>query len=292
MSVIKQSTYAPLYRLSSDIRTESRVFVPVDTKLSALSYNISGEGDSLLFIHGFGFDSSIWNKIQSLLIPYYQVITIDIPGFGKSPFDKNASLDSIAKSIDALILHLELPKLVIVGHSMGGYIAAAYHSRFADKLSGLCLFHSHIYQDSAEKKLARTKSIDFIDSRGLRPYMKEMLPDLFFDKAAHQQSIIQFINRMKGSDSVVLTHYLNAMIDRNDYEEFFYKTEVPVLFILGKNDPAIASEHAYNQLLLPVTSKICILENCAHMGMIEKPFQTYQQLRSFMHYCFSFELSR
>lgn len=292
MSVIEQSKFAPLYQLSSDIRTESKIYVPADKALSALSYELSGEGDAIVFIHGFGFDSTIWNKIKPLLSPHYQVITIDIPGFGNSPFDKNASLDSIAKSVDALLVHLELPSLVLVGHSMGGYIAAAYHARFAKKLAGICLFHSHIYQDTEEKKKARAKSIDFIVSKGLRPYMKEMLPELFFDKAVNQQTIIQFVNRMKGSDAVVLTHYLHAMIDRSDFEEVFYKTEVPVLFILGKADTAINTDHAYNQLLLPVTSKICILDNCAHMGMLEKPYQSYQQLRSFMHYCFSFELSR
>lgn len=292
MSVIEQSKFAPLYQLSSDIRTESKIYVPLDKKLSALSYEVSGEGDTMLLIHGFGFDSTIWNKIKPLLTPHYQVITIDIPGFGNSPFDKNASLDSIAKSIDALMGHLEIPLSVVVGHSMGGYVAAAYHSRYANKLAGLCLFHSHIFEDTEEKKTARSKSIHFIESRGLRPYMKEILPELFFDKAANQQTILQFTNRMKGSEAVVLTHYLNAMIERNDFEEVFYKTEVPVLFILGKEDTTISAEHAYNQLLLPVTSKICIMDNCAHMGMLEKPYQSYQQLRSFMHYCFSFELSK
>lgn len=292
MSVIEQSKFAPLYQLSSDLRTESKIYVPVDKKLSALSYEISGEGDTLLLVHGFGFDSTIWNKIKPLLIPHYKVITVDLPGFGDSPFDKNASLDSLAKSIDSLLIYLEISKLVLVGHSMGGYIAAAYHSRYVNKLSGICLFHSHIYEDTDEKKIARSKSIEFIEARGLRPYLKEMLPGLFHDPVVHQQSILQFTNKMKGSDSVVLTHYLNAMIERNDYEEVFYKTEVPVLFILGKDDPAISGDHAYNQLLLPVTSKICILDNCAHMGMLEKPYQSYQQLRSFMHYCFSFELSR
>lgn len=292
MSVIEQSKFAPLYQLSSDIRTESKIYVPVDKKLSALSYEIAGEGDTLVLVHGFGFDSTIWNKIKPLLSPHYQVLTIDLPGFGNSPFDKNASLDSLAKSIDSLLGHLEIPNVVLVGHSMGGYIAAAYHSRYSKKLSGICLFHSHIYEDTDVKKIARAKSIDFIESRGLRPYLKEMLPELFFDKILNQQTILQFTNKMKGSDAIVLTHYLKAMMERNDYEEVFQKTEVPVLFILGKADTAISADHAYNQLLLPVTSKICILENCAHMGMLEKPYQSYQQLRSFMHYCFSFELSR
>jgi pimeloyl-ACP methyl ester carboxylesterase len=292
MSVIEQSKFAPLYQLSSDNRTESKIYVPADRKLSALSYELSGEGDTIVLLHGYGFDSTIWSKVKSLLIPHFQVITVDIPGFGESPFDKNASLDTLAKSIDALLIHLEIPKIVLVGHSMGGYIAAAYHSRYVNKLSGICLFHSHIYEDTEEKKVTRSKSIEFIQARGLRPYLKEMLPAMFHDTAIHQQSILQFTNKMKGSDAVVLTHYLDAMIGRNDYEEVFYKTEVPVLFILGKEDPAISADHAYNQLLLPITSKICILDNCAHMGMLEKPYQSYQQLRSFMHYCFSFELSR
>ena len=61
MSVIEQSKFAPLYQLSSDLRTESKIYVPVDKLLSAMGYEISGEDDTPLFVHEFGFVRTIWN---------------------------------------------------------------------------------------------------------------------------------------------------------------------------------------------------------------------------------------
>ncbi|MEP3388140.1 MAG: alpha/beta hydrolase [Reichenbachiella sp.] len=94
------------------------------TEQSEISYNISGEGEiTLLFVHGWNINKSYWDAQRDQFLKDYKIVAMDLPGFGSS---KNLlgqfTIDSFAKDINALINHLELKKVVLIGHSMGGRI--------------------------------------------------------------------------------------------------------------------------------------------------------------------------
>ena len=94
------------------------------TDQSEISYNISGEGEiTLLFVHGWNINKSYWDQQQAKFYQNYQIVAMDLPGFGGSKNLKSAyAIDSYANDISALINHLELKKVVLIGHSMGGRI--------------------------------------------------------------------------------------------------------------------------------------------------------------------------
>ncbi|WP_422362225.1 alpha/beta fold hydrolase [Reichenbachiella sp.] len=94
------------------------------TDQSEISYNISGEGEvTLLFVHGWNINKSYWDQQQAKFHENYQIVAIDLPGFGGSKNLKPTyAIDSYANDIKALINHLELDKVVLIGHSMGGRI--------------------------------------------------------------------------------------------------------------------------------------------------------------------------
>lgn len=79
-----------------------------------------GRGTPLVFFHGWGFDSQVWLPLVPLLQPFYQIILVDLPGFGRS------SLMNWQMFHDELIQILP-PKFILVGWSMGGL----YATRFA-----------------------------------------------------------------------------------------------------------------------------------------------------------------
>lgn len=94
------------------------------TEQSEISYNISGEGKiALLFVHGWNINKSYWDAQVDQFSKDYQAVAMDLLGFGSS---KNLlghfSIDSFANDINALISHLELKKVVLIGHSMGGRV--------------------------------------------------------------------------------------------------------------------------------------------------------------------------
>ncbi|MEM8900625.1 MAG: alpha/beta hydrolase [Bacteroidota bacterium] len=81
-----------------------------------------GEGDTtLFFVHGWGIDADYWAEQQTFFCPDYRVVSMDMMGFGKSGKEREAySIEAYAADVNTLIEKLELSKVVLIGHSMGG----------------------------------------------------------------------------------------------------------------------------------------------------------------------------
>ena len=90
-----------------------------------INYNIYGEGTyTLLFVHGWCVDQSYWENQIEAFQSNYKIVTIDLPGFGKSGFNKKDwSIEQYGNDINTLITTLELKNVILVAHSMGGDIA-------------------------------------------------------------------------------------------------------------------------------------------------------------------------
>ncbi|MEP2024958.1 MAG: alpha/beta hydrolase [Reichenbachiella sp.] len=94
------------------------------TDQSKISYSIAGQGEiTLLFVHGWNINKSYWSFQQDRFDDDYQVIAMDLPGFGESVnLSGEYSIASYANDIKVLINQLDLKQVVLIGHSMGGRI--------------------------------------------------------------------------------------------------------------------------------------------------------------------------
>src|ERR1041384_7943248 len=68
---------------------------------------------------------------------------------------------------------------VLIGHSMGGYITLAFVEKYSNYLSAFGLFHSTAFPDTEEKKITRSKGIEFIKEHGAFEFLKTSTPNLF-----------------------------------------------------------------------------------------------------------------
>src|SRR5690606_32903791 len=102
-----------------------------------------------------------WDEWLEFL-PQRPYLRIDLPGFGNSDLMENLTIEKMAEAVNAVLEHLNMERCIMVGHSMGGYVSLAFAEQHADKLAGLCMFHSHPFADSEEKKEGRMKAIEFI----------------------------------------------------------------------------------------------------------------------------------
>lgn len=94
------------------------------TDHSEISFDLCGSGETtLLFVHGWNIDKSYWSTQQDVFCERYQIVTMDLPGFGDSKnLSEQYSIASYARDINDLIGHLGLKKVILIGHSMGGRI--------------------------------------------------------------------------------------------------------------------------------------------------------------------------
>jgi len=109
----------------------------VDLNSTTVSYNVTGTGDStLFFIHGSYIDQTYWNKQVQYFTDSFKVVTLDLPGHGKSGRDrKHWSITSFADDIVSLIDHLHLRQVIVIGHSMGAEIGLIVTAK-TDKVVG------------------------------------------------------------------------------------------------------------------------------------------------------------
>lgn len=113
---------------------------PLVSNGNALAYTLSGKGDTtLLFIHGWCINQTYWNQQVEYFSPRYQVLTIDLPGFGLSgkTLGSDWRFESYTSDVKALADQLKLKKMVLIGHSMSGDLILDYARKFPGNLVGI-----------------------------------------------------------------------------------------------------------------------------------------------------------
>ncbi len=243
---------------------------------STIFYRVSGQGKTVVLLHGLGEDGNIWNDLAVELVENFKVITPDIPGSGKSGIlndeEKEVSIDDYAKVMVHILEKENITICTIIGHSMGGYITLAIAEKYPDILNGFGLFHSSAFADNGEKKQARLKSIEFLKTNDSAAFLKTSIPGLFANKfkQEHPDVIEKLVESGNHFSSKALTQYYQAMINRAERIEVLKQTTLPVLFIIGEKDQAIPMQQSLTQCHLPSTSYVHILPNAGHMGMLEE----------------------
>jgi len=251
-----------------------------------IQYQVSGAGQPVVLLHGYCEDQQMWDHFIPLL-PSAKYITVDLPGFGDSDVIPNISIGEMAEVIMAVLKKLKIDKIILIGHSMGGYISLAFAEKYPASLIGLGLFHTHPYADTELQKAARNKSTDFLNRNGAAHYAKQLIPKLFpagFSRF-NNSLVNNLIHRASRFPVEGLICGQQAMRDRADHSKTLAKITCPVHFIIGKKDTTVDEKRALEQTTLAPKSLIHILPDIGHMGMFEQPKKTAELVREFINYC-------
>jgi pimeloyl-ACP methyl ester carboxylesterase len=265
----------------------------VDYNNNLLHYRVTGTGKPVVLLHGFGEDSSIWDNQINFLQDHYQLIIPDLPGSGDSKVEnwstvlqkESLTIEWLADAVKTILTKEQTEPCTLIGHSMGGYITLAFAEKYPELLEKIGLFHSTAFADSAEKIQTRRKSIAFIKEYGSYLFLKQSIPNLFAEKFKTEQAskIETLIDKGKNFAPEALIQYYEAMIKRPDRTAVLKNWQKPVLFLLGKFDPAAPLQDCLQQVHLPAISHVHILQNSAHMGMWEETLKANEALAHFLH---------
>ncbi|HAS46825.1 MAG TPA: alpha/beta hydrolase [Microscillaceae bacterium] len=254
-----------------------------------LAYEISGTGPSVVLLHGFCENRTMWRHIVPHLASHYQVLTIDLGGFGESAhlLPKSASVAALAQQVQQLLHHLHISKTIVLGHSLGGYVALALAQINPLLCQGIGLIHSSAAADSKARKNMRNRVIEIVQARGVKVFAQQFVPSLFLPerhqtlKVAIKEAQQMALQTPKAS----VIEITKAMRDRPDQIQLLGTLECPILFLIGKQDQAITFNQYLPQITQPQDAVIHILDQTAHMGIWERPLQTQYILYNFVEYC-------
>jgi pimeloyl-ACP methyl ester carboxylesterase len=236
----------------------------------------------MVLLHGFCEDASLWDGLTQRLADL-PVIAIDLPGFGQSDLPDAPDMASYADTVLAVLDQLAVARSVVVGHSLGGYVALALAQRYGHRLAGVGLFHSHPFPDTEERKTARTRGMEMVLSGKRDLYVAQLFPNLFTPDFAHKHPhvIAALIERGKEQSPEGIAAALQAMKSRHDQQETLRDIQCPALFLLGSEDNLVPIAQGWQAALLPQVASVEVLPDVAHMGMFEAPAQSAAALRAF-----------
>lgn len=224
----------------------------------------------LVFLHGFGEDERVWADFLPFHTWPFPTIC---PAYAE--WTDCATLAAYARKI---VAHLPSEvNFILVGHSMGGYIALEIASQFPDRVKQVVMLHSTFVADTEEKKINRNRIADLLEKKGTAFFIGPFLPNLF--ATATQELISALASRYRDLSAAGLIAATKAMRDRSDFTAFVQTTDIPFLFIMGEQDALISPE----SITRFVKKSVVILPNVGHQGTYEAPKAVAEAINQFVH---------
>ena len=251
----------------------------VENETVRLNYRVSGIGHPVVFIHGFLESLSMWDYLE--FEEDFTRICFDLPGHGKSPYNKESisSIHSMAELIKNELSELKVPDYSVVGHSMGGYVALEL-MKLDNCCTKLILLNSNFWDDDTQKKRDRIRLAEIVPKNKML-FLYEAIPNLFMHPENHHNEVKMIIDEAKNIPVEVIIECTLSMSNRLNNSEFVRGQRTNILIIQGKNDN-LSTKEKMSEHNKVTGAKLVELEDCAHMAHIETTRQTVLAIQNFL----------
>ncbi|MDR0972068.1 MAG: alpha/beta hydrolase [Bacteroidales bacterium] len=255
-----------------------------------INYQDEGQGEkTIVLLHGFMNDLEVWASYVFKYMKDIRVVTVDLLGHGESKDGNNEvhSMEMQSNMIVELLQHINVDSCIVVGHSMGGYVALTLADLYPSLIKGLCLINSHSLADSETVRKNRERMCEVV-RENRAGFIVNFIPELFFEQnrdRLHSEIKLLEANAMQLKQEDIIASQ-KGMMERKNKLDVLINAHFPILFIAGKNDPRIEVEEIFAQAMLPHHSEVMLLENVAHMAHLEAKLLVQVRLLSFLNMCY------
>jgi pimeloyl-ACP methyl ester carboxylesterase len=241
---------------------------------------------TVVFVHGFPFDKSIWKKQLDALPDTVQGIAYDIRGFGESTTDHLfLSIDLFAKDLLQLITDLKICNCILCGISMGGYITLRAFELSPETFKGVVLCDTNCVADSNESKVKRFNSIKQIQTGGKVDFTEGFIKNVFSEKTLSDAvDTVEFLRNViltTQNDTICATQL--ALASRTDTSKALSEIKVPALVIRGELDKLMSEEQTLQLHNGIQESDFVVIPGSGHLPNLENPDQFNLALNGFLH---------
>ena len=265
----------------------------------AIHYEVHGSGEiPVLLLHGYVASLATWHDLSNLFPPdRYRLYLLDLKGFGRSskPPDGHYAVADQAAIVQAFMTHLELRRVVLIGHSMGGSVALLTALRFCAPGMDPPI-HRLILIDCAAFRQEPPRFMTLMTSRLLaglilwliptRIIIRHVLRAIFRNRAAITPERIA--RYAAGLDPQGIVHSFSTTVQElvpPDYEAIvagYARITLPTLIIWGDNDPIVSpAMGARLQQAMPHAC-LALIDSCGHNPHEERPAETYGAIAAFL----------
>ncbi|MBT8394855.1 MAG: alpha/beta hydrolase [Flavobacteriaceae bacterium] len=234
-----------------------------------ICYSSVGKGTAVVLIHGFLESKTMWEPFIPDLSKRNQIITIDLLGHGKTGCVSSIhSMEDMAEVVKVVLSELKISESILVGHSMGGYVALAFAEKYSNDIIGLCLMNSTAEPDTKEKRINRDRAVDAVQ-KNKNSFVRISITNLFRPK--NRSIFARELKQVKDEALKIsvdgITAALKGMKIRKDRVNLLRSLSCKKMMIIGKRDPVLDYDSLIEQTK---DSKIQLVEfPDGHMSHIE-----------------------
>ena len=251
-------------------------------------YLTGGDGETILFVHGFGAGKEGWGNFLSAFSGSYRVVAPDLPGLSESCRIPSAKYDipTQVERLNEFVEFIELETFHLIGFSMGGYISVYYASIYPEKVKSLAIIDApgvelkissdawQRYKQGEEIILLYKTKDQFNDHLKVLFHRPPWLPD----------RLKLYLIKKGASNYTFYERILNDMVKGGMalLENRLSKIRVKTLIIWGANDRIIhvSSVKKFERGL--INNQTVIIEDCGHVPHLEKPSETKRTYKKFL----------
>ncbi|MGA3053446.1 MAG: alpha/beta fold hydrolase [Candidatus Korobacteraceae bacterium] len=244
-----------------------------------ICYYDIGSGPVLVLVHGLGGDADQWAYCFEALSATHRVVALDLLGFGRS--DKPNITYRIAGFVEVLegfLKALGIGRASFLGHSLGGWIVAAFALQFSDKVDSLVLNDAAGIASGAIKP-----PVDLNIST--RAHMREMLESMFYNKTLVTDDLVDLayslhLERGDGSTIRSVLETFSSPDEKLDHN--ISGLRAPTLVLWGEQDALTPLSLARNFQRLITGARLEIIPECGHCPALEKPAEFTRRVLEFL----------
>lgn len=242
----------------------------------------------VVFIHGFPFNHKMWmfpGGQTEAIASTHRVVAYDVRGHGESEVgDALYTIEFFVDDLIGLMDHLNIRAAVLVGLSMGGYIALRAVERHPDRVRALVLSNTKAEADSNEGRVKRSAAIRAIRQNGPKVFAQTFVagafaPDTFNAKPDAVKAIQSTIER---TAPAALCATLLALAARTDSTPGLPNIKVPTLILAGEHDAIATPADAELMRSKIPGAELSIIPHAAHLSNIENPEDYNKHLTAFL----------
>jgi pimeloyl-ACP methyl ester carboxylesterase len=237
---------------------------------------------AVVLLHAFPLNAGMWER-QLEALGSREVLTPNFPGFGGRP-PGATELDGFARAVIEDMDSAGIDRAVIVGLSMGGYVAFRLHALAPERLAGLVLADTKATGDDESARIRRTDQVVKARQEGVVWLAEALLPALLGKTTMRvRQDVVAAVRAMIATaDAEGVARALEAMRGRPDSTPRLAGIKVPVLVVVGEEDTLTPVDEARKIVAGVPDGRLEVIPEAGHLSNLEAPDRFNEALQSFL----------
>lgn len=241
-------------------------------------------GLPVVLLHAFPMSAAMWEP-QLAALKDYHLILPDLRGFGTTALSTPWFIEHAVDDLFETLSSISIEKAVLVGLSMGGYVALRAVEKNPSRVKALVLCDTRAEADTNEGKAKRAAAVDFVRTRGVAAFLDPFLADALSTKTkTDKPKVVEFLKgvALKASADAVMAA-LAALASRGDMTAALPGIKVPAAVLVGSQDkitPLPLSELMRSRI---PGAELHIVPDAGHFSNAENPEAFNERLVSFLN---------